>query len=176
MDLVSSEPISNIYAKELVTRSVMGGYPVRFDFAENVTCVTYIEFNPIKTFRKTTTTAEVLKNISIFTPEQPTGRIYKYVNIWVGDKGAGLSTSLRNGFVGFKVEKSWLNDSNNANESTIILQWYDKGWHSLYTEEVGNDNNYVYYKAKVTAYSCLAITDYVGEHKENRKKIKRKLA
>ena len=84
----------------------MGGYPVRFDFVENVTCITYIEFDPTMTFRKTTTIAEVLKNKSIFVPELPTGRIYKHLNIWVGDKGAGLPTSLRNGFIEFRVERS----------------------------------------------------------------------
>src|SRR5664280_31108 len=67
LGLVSREPASNIYSKELVTRSVMGGYPVRFDFVENVTCITYIEFDPTMTFRKTTTIAEVLKNKSIVT-------------------------------------------------------------------------------------------------------------
>ncbi|MHB8103890.1 MAG: PGF-pre-PGF domain-containing protein [Methanosarcina sp.] len=165
LGLVSREPASNIYAKELVTRSVMGGYPVRFYFVENVTCVTDIEFDPTMTFRKTTTIAEVLKNKSIFVPELPTGRIYKHFNIWVGDKGAGLPTSLRNGFIGFRVEKTWIKD-NNVNESLLTLQWYEKGWQPLRTEKVREDKNYVYFKAEVSGFSCFAITEYAG-NKEN---------
>jgi PGF-pre-PGF domain-containing protein len=169
MDLVSSEPASNIYSKELVTRSIMGGYPVRFDFVENVTCITHVEFDSMKTFRKTTTVAEVLKNKSVFVPEPPTGRIYEYVNIWIGDKGAGLPTSLKNGFVGFKVEKARINDSN-VNESLITLQWYNQGWHPLYTEKVGEDTNYIYFRSEVSAFSCFAITEYAGQ-KESKKEI-----
>src|SRR5665647_1561561 len=161
LGLVSREPASNIYSKELVTRSVMGGYPVRFDFVENVTCITYIEFDPTMTFRKTTTIAEVLKNKSIFVPELPTGRIYKHFNIWVGDKGAGLPTSLRNGFIGFRVDRTWIKD-NNVNESLITLQWYEKGWQPLHTEKIREDNNYVYFKAEVSGFSCFAITEYTG--------------
>ena len=169
LGLVSREPASNIYSKELVTRSVMGGYPVRFDFVENVTCITYIEFDPTMTFRKTTTIAEVLKNKSIFVPELPTGRIYKHFNIWVGDKGAGLPTSLRNGFIGFRVDRTWIKD-NNVNESLITLQWYEKGWQPLHTEKVREDNNYVYFKAEVSGFSCFAITEYTG-NKENIKEV-----
>ena len=57
MGIDAIEPASNIYAKELVIRNVMGGYPARFDFVENTTCITDIAFDPLMTFRKTVTTA-----------------------------------------------------------------------------------------------------------------------
>ncbi len=167
--VVSREPATNIYAKELVTRSIMGGYPVRFDFVENVTCITYIEFDPIMTFKKTTTIAEVLKNRSVLVPKSSPGKIYKYVNIWVGNKGAGLPTSLKNGFVGFKVEKAWIEDKN-INESLVTLQLYDKGWQPLHTEKVREDENYVYFKAETPSYSSFAITEYSGQ--EEKKEIR----
>jgi hypothetical protein len=126
---------------------------------ENSTCITYIEFDPKKTFKRTTTTVEVLKNKSIYVPELSPGRIYKHVNIWVGDKGAGLPASLENGLVGFKVEKAWIKD-NSINQSLVTLQWYDKGWQSLYTEKVKEDKNYVYFKSKTPGFSCFAITEY----------------
>ena len=77
MDTPIIEPEDNIYAKELVIRNVMSDYPVRFDFVENTTCIKYIEFDPLMTFRKTITTAEVFKNASILVPEIPIGRIYQ---------------------------------------------------------------------------------------------------
>ena len=166
MGIDVSEPDSNIYTKELVVRNIMGGYPVRFDFVENATSITYIEFDPIKTFRKTTTTAEVLKEISIFTPELPAGTIYQYIDILVGDKGAGLPTSLRNGFVGFRVEKVWIKD-NDVNESMITLQRYNNSWEPLYTEKVGEDNNFVYFQSKTPGFYFFAITEYTGEADEN---------
>ncbi len=140
----------------------MGGYPVRFDFVEDATCITYIEYDAIRTFRKTTTTVEVLKNKSMLVPELPAGRIYKHMNVWVGDKGAGLPTSLKNGFIEFRVEKAWI-EGQNVNESLVTLQWYDKGWQPLYTEKVREDENYVYFKAETPGFSFFAITEYTGQ-------------
>ena len=161
---LSAEPASNIAVKELATRHVISGYPIRFDFVENVTCVTYIGFDPKKTFRKTTTIVEVLKNNSTLVPTLPPGRVYKYVNIWVGEKGAGLPTSLKNGVIEFKVEKAWIKD-NNVSESLITLQWYDEDWKPLYTEKVGEDENYIYFKAAASGFSFFTITEYAAEGK-----------
>ncbi|MFZ2498013.1 PGF-pre-PGF domain-containing protein [Methanosarcina sp.] len=162
---VSVEPASNIDVKELATRHVISGYPVRFDFVENITCVTYIEFDPTQTFKKTTTIVEVLRNKSTLVPILPPGRIYKYVNIWVGNKGAGLPTSLKNGLIEFRVEKAWI-EKNNVNESLITLQWYDEGWKPLYTEKVGENENYIYFKAVVPGFSFFAITEYATDEKD----------
>jgi PGF-pre-PGF domain-containing protein len=160
------EPEANIYTKELVVRNIMGGYPVRFDFVENATSITYIEFDPIKTFRKTTTSAEVLKDMSVFTPELPAGTIYQYIDILVGDIGAGLPTSLINGFVGFRVEKAWIKD-NDVNESMITLQRYNNSWEPLYTDKVGEDNNSIYFQSKTPGFYFFAITEYKGKADEN---------
>ncbi|MDD4523997.1 MAG: PGF-pre-PGF domain-containing protein, partial [Methanosarcina sp.] len=170
MDVLSSESASNIAAKELVTRSVISGYPVRFDFIEDVTCITYIEFDPKKTFRRTTTIVEELKNRSTLVPTSPSGTVYKHVNVWVGDKGAGLPTSIRSGLIEFRVEKSWIKDEN-INKSLITLQRYDEDWQPLYTEIAREDNNYIYFKAKTPGYSFFAITEYTGQsgnEEENR--------
>jgi hypothetical protein len=80
------------------------------------------------------------------------------VSVWIGDKGAGLPTSLKNGLVGFKVEKAWIKD-NNVNESLITLQWYNNDWEPLYTEKVGEDNNYAYFESKTPGFSSFAITE-----------------
>jgi PGF-pre-PGF domain-containing protein len=160
------EPEANIYTKELVTRNIMGGFPVRFDFGENATLITYINFDPIKTFRKTITTAEVLKDVSVFIPKLPIGRIYQYTNIFVGKKGAGLPTSLKNGLVGFRVEKTWIKD-NDVNESMITLQRYNNTWEPLYTEKVGEDNNFIYFQSKTPGFSFFAITEYGGKSDKN---------
>ncbi len=156
---LSKEPVSNVDAKELSTRNVQSGYHVKFDFLEGATCITYIEFDPTKTLKKTTTIVEMLKNKSIFVSGLPSGRIYKHVNIWVGNNGAGVAGYFKNGIIRFKVEKEWL-EKNNINQSEITLQWYNEGWQPLYTEKVKEDTNYVYFKSKTPGFSCFAITNY----------------
>ncbi|HEY3360923.1 MAG TPA: PGF-pre-PGF domain-containing protein [Methanosarcina sp.] len=157
------EPASNVIAKELTTRNIVNGNHVRYDFKENNTCITYVEFDAERTFLKTTTTVEELKNKSIFVSKNPLGRLYKYVNVWIGDKGAGLPTSLKNGLVGFKVEKAWIKE-NNVNESLITLQWYNNDWEPLYTKKVGEDNNYAYFESKTPGFSSFAITEYTVQN------------
>ena len=139
---------------------------IKYDFTENNTCITDIEFDALRTFQKTTTVVEELKNKSIFVSKSPVGRIYNYVNIWVGNKGAGLPTSLKNGIVVFKVEKAWINNSN-VNESLITLQWYNNSWETLHTEKIGEDNNYAYFESKTPGFSLFAITEYKVELDKN---------
>nr|WP_269850673.1 PGF-pre-PGF domain-containing protein [Methanosarcina horonobensis] len=84
------------------------------------------------------------------------------MNIWVGNKGAGLSDSHKNAYTGFKVDKEWIKN-NSVNESNIALLWYDNKWEPLRTEKTGEDDNYVYFRAKTSGYSCFAISEYTGE-------------
>jgi len=156
---LSKEPVSNVEAKELATGNVQSGYHIKFNFLEGATCITYIEFDPIKTLKRTITTVEMLKDKSAFVSGIPPGKIYKYVNIWVGNYGAGVANYCENGAIEFKVEKPWL-EENNINQSQIILQWYNESWEPLDTEKVKEDTNYVYFKSKTPGFSCFAITNY----------------
>ncbi len=170
----SKEPVKNVAFKELATRNVVNGDHIRYDFSKNATCVMYIEYDAKRTFLRTTAVVEELKNKSTFVPELPSGIIYRHVNIWVGDKVEGLPTSLENGLIGFKVEKSWIN-SNSVNESLVTLQRYNKSWEPLYTEKVGEDNNYSYFTSKTPGYSFFAITASAGEANKNETQIGAKL-
>jgi hypothetical protein len=107
-----------------------------------------------------------LSKTGIAAPELPAGTIYQYIDILVGDKGAGLPTSLINGFVGFRVEKAWIKD-NDVNESMITLQRYNNSWEPLYTEKVGEDNNSIYFQSKTPGFYFFAITEYTGKADEN---------
>ena len=162
---LSKEPVSNVEAKELATGNVQSGYHIKFDFLEGATCITSIEFDPIKTLKKTITTVEMLKDKSVFVSGVPSGKIYKYVNIWVGNYGAGVANYCENGVIEFKVEKSWL-EENNISQSQVILQWYNKDWETLDTEKVKEDTNYVYFKSKTPGFSCFAITSYSTDRKQ----------
>jgi clumping factor A len=169
----SYEPATNVASKELATRNVMSGNHIKYDFLQNSTCIVYIEYDAERTFLKTTTTVEELKSKSTFVPERLSGSIYKYVNIWVGDNGGGLPTSLSNGLIGFRVEKSWINN-NSVNQSLVTLQWYNKSWEPLYTKKVGEDNNYSYFTSMVPGFSFFAIT-YAGEVDKNGTQVGSKL-
>jgi PGF-pre-PGF domain-containing protein len=172
---VSTEPAKNIAVKELATRNVISGNHVKYEFPKNVTCVTYIDYDAKRTFRKTTAIVEILKGKSTLVPELPAGGIYKYVNIWVGENAAGLPTSLKNGLVGFRVERQWI-EKNNVNESLVTLQWYDnKEWQLLDTEKVGEDEDYIYFESNTPGYSFFAITEIEYDAEENEIQLQKNL-
>lgn len=170
----TKEPAINVAAKELATRNVVSGNHVKFEFLQNVTCIQYIEYDAERTFLRTTTTVEELKNKSAFVPKPPSGRIYKYVNVWVADKIGGLPSSISNGLIGFRIEKSWITN-NSINESLVTLQWYNETWETLYTKKIGEDDNYSYFTSTVPGYSFFAITENTGETDKNRAQIGVKL-
>lgn len=169
----TKEPATNVASKELATRNVMSGNHVKFEFLQNSTCVQYIEYDALRTLMKTTTTVEELKRKSTFVPRLPLEKTYKSFNVWLGDKGGGRQTYIANGLIGFRVEKSWINN-NSINESLVTLQLYDKSWEPLYTEKVGEDNYYSYFRSKTPSYSFFAIT-YTGKISKNGSGIDSKL-
>lgn len=75
----SPEPASNIEAKELAQEFVTNGDRIRFEFAKNATSITYVKFDSKKNFGKTTTIVEQLKNRSVLTPIDPSGKVYRYM-------------------------------------------------------------------------------------------------
>lgn len=88
----------------------------------------------------------------------PSGEVYKYLNIWVGNSGFGDSSNIANAVINLKVEKSWIQDKN-IDQSSITLNMYnDKKWDQLSTNLSGEDEKYLYFTAKTHGFSYFAIT------------------
>ncbi len=154
----SPEPKSNILTKEISQAFIKNGKPAKFDFIKNTTSVIYVSFDSKKTIGKTTNSIEMLKEKSTLVSELPSGEIYKYINIWVGDKGFAIPNNIENPVVCFKVEKSWIQDKN-INQSSIVLNRYsDNKWNQLPTSLSGKDDRYLYFIAKTPGFSPFAIT------------------
>jgi len=154
----STEPRSNVLTKEISQAFITSGNPTKFNFIKNTTSVIYVSFNSKKTTGKTTNIIEMLKEKSTLVSGLPSGEIYKYFNIWVGDKGLTIQNNIENPVVCFKVEKSWIQDKN-INLSSIVLNRYsDSKWDQLPTNLSGKDDRYLYFIAKTSGFSPFAIT------------------
>jgi len=154
----SPEPQKNVDVKELSQAFVTSGKNVKFDFTKNATCVVYVTFDSKKTFGKTTTISEMLKNKSSLVSELPEGEVYKSFNVWVGNGGIASEENIENPVLCFKVEKSWLQDKS-IDPASITLNWYnDKKWESIPATISGEDEYYLYFTANVSGFSSFAIT------------------
>ncbi|MFZ2498475.1 PGF-pre-PGF domain-containing protein [Methanosarcina sp.] len=172
----SPEPAKNVEIKEISQKFVTKGKYVIFDFPKNATSIVYVAFDSKKNAGKITTIVEMLKGKSVLVPEMPEGEAYKSFNVWVGDSGFANSRNIENPIVCFKVEKDWI-EGKGIDQSSIILNRYDeKKWEQIPTNQLGNDEKYLYFTANVTGYSSFAITSKEKDTSgENGTKIKPEL-
>ena len=167
----SPEPAKNVQVKEISQAFVTNGKPVKFDFANNATCVVYVDFDAKKTAGKTTTIAEQLKGKSTLVSELSSGEIYKYFNLWVGNGGFATSSNIENPVVCFKVEKSWIQDKKIDQASITLNRYNEKKWAQLPVTLLREDNRYLYFTAETPGFSFFAITGKTVE-KESGAKVK----
>jgi PGF-pre-PGF domain-containing protein len=165
----SPEPQSNVKDKEISQIFITKGKPVRFDFPKCATPIVYVGLDPKKTAGKTTTIAEMLKGRSTLVIGQPSGEIYKFINLWVGNSGFATSKNIENPVVCFKVEKAWIKDKKIHRSSITLNRYCDKKWEKLSTDVSGEDEKYVYFTSKTSEFSYFAIsgnTEATGATKE----------
>lgn len=163
----SPEPQSNVEAKEISQTFITSGSTVKFDFSQKATPVLYLSFDSQKTAGKTTTIVEMLKGKSTLVTGLPSGEVYKYLNIWVGNGGFGDSNNIANAVINFKVEKNWIKDKSIGQSSITLNRYGDKKWNQLSTNLSGEDDKYLYFTAKTSGFSSFAITGH-STAKENK--------
>jgi PGF-pre-PGF domain-containing protein len=138
-----------------------------FDSQKNP--VTHVEYFSLKNTGKVQTIVEVLINTSSFAKSDAPGNIYQQMNIWVGKAGFVNPENVENLSIGFKVEKSWL-DENNLDASTVNLYRYECNlWNALPTTVVSEDETYVYFESPTPGFSPFAICSEEEETAEETK-------
>jgi PGF-pre-PGF domain-containing protein len=158
----TGEAYENIQKKEVVSQFINKG-GVSYEFKEDVNDIDFINFKSLKNSGQISVTIEVLMDRSAMVDEDPEGKVYRHMNIWVGKAGFATEQNIADPVIGFRVNKSWTNDGN-INESTIILNRYHDGeWNRLTTTKVSEDQGYLYFEAKTPGFSPFAITGVENE-------------
>lgn len=167
--ITSLEPSRNIDAKETASRYINSGSHVKFDFPMNATCIMNLEFDPKKTFKRTAATIEMLKEKSVQVSQLPPGKIYKNVNIQIGNSGTLLSGNIENASIEFKVEKTWISENADKKSQICLWRYNQTSWNKLEVQIKGEDNRYSYFEAKTPGFSSFAITAYTKEENVSEK-------
>lgn len=153
----SPEPASNIEVKELSQEFVTNGDSIRFEFAKNATSIMYVKFDAKKNFGKTTTIVEQLKNRSVLTPKEPSGKVYRYMNIWVGNEGFATPENIANAIIGFRVNRAEITENETGGPTIFMYRYSDGKWNALPTRKTGEDSQYMYFEARTPGFSPFAI-------------------
>jgi PGF-pre-PGF domain-containing protein len=116
----SPESSSNIAFKEISNEQIFKGTHTHYTFKGGANDIVTVEFDPKKSFGKTTAIIEILKNTSSIVKEPAPGEVYKNINIWIGNSGFSSPENLENARISFRVNKAWISEYN-INKSMVAL-------------------------------------------------------
>jgi PGF-pre-PGF domain-containing protein len=153
----SGEKTQNIALKD-VSSIFVGKGSIKFDFKNPDNDIQYIEYTSLKNSGTITATVEVLKERSTFAASSPKGVIYKHINIWLGKTGYVTETNLESPVIGFRVDKSWIEDEAIDPASVVLNRYSGDKWNVLSTTQTGSDEKYYYYQSETPGFSPFAIT------------------
>lgn len=165
----SPEPASNVEVKELAQEFITTGDRIKFEFTRNATAIVYVKFDSKRTLGKTTTMIEQLKGRSVLTPKEPPGKVYKYLNIWVGNEGIAAPENIANAIIGFRVRSTEISENETEGPSVFMYRYSEGKWNALPTRKMGEDGQYMYFESRTPGFSPFAIITgkKAIEYKEN---------
>lgn len=162
---VSAELFENILKKESREESLSKDAPGTYNFSTPELPVSQIVITSNINAGSTNVLVELLKNRSILVSDDAPGKVYKYLNIWVGSLGFAVPRNIKEGIVKFKIENSWITSNGFTDSDIKMLKWNGIEWITLATEKKNSDEKFTYYDAKTTSFSPFAISSMKGEAK-----------
>ncbi|WP_052402656.1 PGF-pre-PGF domain-containing protein [Methanococcoides methylutens] len=165
----TGEAFENIASKEAQLQTVTSGSNVRYEFSNGDNPITFIQFKATTNSGQIKALIEILKGTSALVDEDAPGKVYKYLNIWMGN-AAFNSDNMENPVVGFKVSKKWMND-NGITPAAIAMFHHDGGWKQLETTLTDEDDEFFYFEAETTGFSPFAISAVEMETTQDTKPV-----
>lgn len=159
----SGEKYENIEVKDVVREQNIINEETSYEFKEESNAIETIKFTALKNAGEVSATIEVLKGRSALVKTDPPGHVYQNMNIWVGKSGFATSNNIADVNVGFKVEKSWIEDNDIVVSTIRLRRNHDDVWNPLPTKKSGEDDKYLYFESKTPGFSPFSIT---GDTKE----------
>jgi PGF-pre-PGF domain-containing protein len=154
----SPEFIGNIEFKEISNEQIFKGIHVCYTFKGEANDIVSLEFDPKKSFGKTTAIVEILKNTSSIVKKPAPGFVYKNINIWVGNSGFSSPDNLENATITFRLKKTWISEQSIDRSKVTLYRYSQNMWNPLSTVLKGENGDYVYFIAETPAFSPFAIS------------------
>jgi len=154
----SGENYYNILVSETDRQSIFKNSDVSFIFDLEDNIVRHINFTALKSAGTVAAKVEILNNTSTLVSTPPPNKVYKNLNMWVGNAGWATERNIADTTVVFTVDKSWITE-NNIDETSIVLYRYsDDTWHKLVTRKIAEDANSLQFEAETPGFSPFAVT------------------
>ncbi|MFA4957062.1 MAG: PGF-pre-PGF domain-containing protein [Candidatus Methanoperedens sp.] len=155
---ISATPFDNLDGVIEMDEDLLASVPASYIFDAPNFGITEVLITPANKFGSTSVRVEKLKyapTIAGLTP--PLGIVYEYYNVLIGVKQLESGEDIIDAFIGFKVDKSWLEENNIEEGSVSLLGWDGSTWVSMETSPNSIDDQFVYYVARINSFLPFAI-------------------
>jgi PGF-pre-PGF domain-containing protein len=153
----SGEARENILITEREREYVYKGVEVCYSYDLEGNMVQYINFKGLTNAGRIGARVEILSNTSTLVDTTPPNKVYKNLNIFIGNSGWGTSSNIANATISFTVEKSWITNEK-IDKSSIKMYRYSSGkWNELSTSYVNEDADCLYFKSETPGFSPFVI-------------------
>lgn len=144
----------NIAKFEIQDRSIRAGLPVVYKFRTPELSIYQINVTGDSNGNYIGLRVELLDGVSVYTKRFPWA-VYKYLDVSLDSYQANKI------IISYKVENSWINNSNISEKDIRLFRWNDtdKKWHGLNTKITNVDGNYTYYESNTTNLSPFVIAE-----------------
>jgi len=167
----SGENYYNILVSETDRQSIFKNSDVSFIFDLEDNIVRHINFTALKSAGTVAAKVEILNNTSTLVSTPPPNKVYKNLNMWVGNAGWATERNIADTTVVFTVDKSWITE-NNIDETSIVLYRYsDDTWHKLVTRKIAENADSLQFEAETPGFSPFAVTGKEEEGDPDREGI-----
>ncbi|VVB84823.1 Uncharacterised protein [uncultured archaeon] len=155
--VISAEPYENILKSESYEKDFIANTPVTYKFSATEHGIYEIAVAGSENENDIAVRIEALKGTSKLAAASAPGTVYKNVNILAGTK------KIKEAFIRFKVENSWLDSNNLAVSDVKMVKWDGSKWNPIETTELSKDASYTYFEAKTDSFSIWAIAGLKNE-------------
>lgn len=154
----SVEDFTNLVMKDADNAYLRMGSNAIYEFSREGNNIQSISLYSLKNSGEITSTIEVLNERSKLVHSDPDGRVYRYLNIWVGKAGFATSDSIRDARIRFKVNNSWIEEMGVSPAEVSLQRYNGSSWEVLPTTFEGNIGSYTIFEASTPGFSPFAIT------------------
>jgi len=159
----SGENYYNILLSETDRQSIFKNSDVSFIFDLEGNIVRHINFTALKSAGTVAAKVEILNDTSTLVSTPPPNKVYKNLNMWVGNAGWATKRNIADTTVVFTVDKSWITENNIDETSMALYRYSDDTWHELVTRKIAEDANSLQFEVETPGFSPFAVTGKEGE-------------
>ncbi len=154
----SVEDFINVAIKDADSEYIRINSNVTYEFTRAGNDIQSVSFYSLKNSGEITSTIEVLNNRSKLVQDEPEGLVYKYVNIWVGKAGFATSDNIKDPWIKFQVNNSWIKEMGVSPADVKLQRYNGTAWQVLPTNMDSNTTRFSIFEAQTPGFSPFAIT------------------